>query len=360
MCIVLFTTAHPDYALILIDNRDGYILRPTSRPHWWTHPATGQRVLSSRDLQRAEKGTWMGITKSGLFAVLTNYREADSLDASRPAQGVKSRGGMVTAWLGGGLGDSVRDGVRRLVRDGGVQAVGGFSMVCGKLRRKNAGLAVVSNRAAHADEVPLVASRRGETWGLSNTTFDAEARWPKVEAGTDLLRDAVQAAVETGSREDELVDRLFRLLDTDTLPATDPDMPFEQVARLLMHTIFVPPLGNEKQREAMREAQAKGPAGWAEDEDEDEGSLRSVEEMLLEQEQEQEQQQPGASAQASKPFETGLYGTQRQTVLLVDWRGRVKLVERALWDRNGHMIPRGRGDVVHEFQIESWDEDDAA
>ncbi|GAB0141616.1 hypothetical protein EsHS_00002203 [Epichloe bromicola] len=344
MCIVLFTTAHPDYALILIDNRDEFILRPTSRPHWWTHPATGQQVLSSRDLQRAEKGTWMGITKNGLFAVLTNYREANTHDASHPVHGIKSRGGMVTAWLAG-LGDSVKDGVHHLVKDGGVKGVGGFSMACGKLRKNNAGIAIVSNRAAHADEVPLVARQRGETWGLSNTAFDARVKWPKVESGTDLLRDTIQAAVDARCSEDDLVASLFGILDIDTFPATEPDMPFEQMTALLRHTIFVPELGNEAHREAMEEARAKGKAEWAEDE----GSLKAVEEILLE-------QQPEVSAPAANGFATGLYGTQRQTVMLVDWQGRVKVVERALWDRNGHKIPRGQGDVVHEFQIEEWDE----
>ncbi|KAG6009718.1 hypothetical protein E4U21_001466 [Claviceps maximensis] len=374
MCIVLFTTAHPDYSLILLDNRDEFILRPTSRPHWWTQPATGRQVLSARDLQRAEKGTWMGVTKDGLFAVLTNYREVNTNDASHPVHGIKSRGGMVTAWLAGsGDSDSVKDGVQHLVEDGGVKGVGGFSMVCGKLRRNNPSIAIVSNRAEHADEVPLVGHTRGETWGLSNTTFDAEPPWPKVELGRELLRAAVQAAVDKKTKkkrqqkkqngeeeeeaeeeeeeeddfsENDLINSFFDVLDTNTFPATHADMPFAQVTGLLRHTIFVPELGDEARKLAMKEAQAKGKSEWAEDE----ASLKAVEEILLE-------QQPEVSAQASNGFEVGMYGTQRQTVMLVDWQGRVKFVERALWDRNGHRIPRGEGDVAHEFQIESWDDE---
>jgi len=38
MCIAIATTAHPDYALIVADNRDEFISRPTSQPHWWTPP----------------------------------------------------------------------------------------------------------------------------------------------------------------------------------------------------------------------------------------------------------------------------------------------------------------------------------
>ena len=128
MCIVVITTAHPKYPLIVIDNRDEFILRPTSRPHWWStrasrqpsrtptpdvstqqtdvhgQPPNGdseeiQHILSSRDLQRAERGTWLGITKSGHFSVLTNYRELNPSRLCQPISGQKSRGAMVTSWL---------------------------------------------------------------------------------------------------------------------------------------------------------------------------------------------------------------------------------------------------------------------
>ncbi|KHO01599.1 BMR1-like protein [Metarhizium album ARSEF 1941] len=344
MCIVLFTTAHPDYPLILIDNRDEFILRPTSRPHWWTHPTSGELVLSSRDLQRAEKGTWLGITKSGVFAVLTNYREANAYDASRPVHGRRSRGAVVTAWLAG-LGNSIKDGVQRLVEDDGVKGVGGFSLVCGKLRKRGEGIAVISNRAEDADQVPIVAGQRGETWGLSNTTFDAEVAWPKVEMGTRMLRATVQRAAEDKASEADLIKDLFKVLDTDTFPAIRAGTSFQEITGLLRHSIFVPELGDESQRESMDAARAKGKATWARDE----GKLKAVEEILLE-------QQPELSAPAANGFETGTYGTQRQTVVLVDWDGNVKMVERALWDRNGHGIGRGDGDVVIEFAIEGWDE----
>ena len=347
MCIVLFTTAHPDYSLILIDNRDEFILRPTSRPHWWKHPVSGEVVLSSRDLQRAEKGTWLGITRSGRFAVLTNYRETNTHDATHPVCGLKSRGGMVTAWLAG-LGDgSIQDGVHQLVKDQGVKGVGGFSMVCGKLRKDIGGIAIVSNRAAHVDDVPIVAQRRDETHGLSNTMFDSKVAWPKVDAGKTVLDETIKEALKSKLSEAHLVDKLFGILDQDTLPPRPPDTSFEETVLQLKETIFVPPLGNEAAIKEMSDSKTKGLAPW----EEDESSLRSVEEILADQD-------PAAAsaAHAANGFSSGLYGTQRQTVILVDLEGNVKLVERALWDRNGNQIPRGEGDIEFSFQIEGWEE----
>ncbi|PNY23586.1 Uncharacterized protein TCAP_06472 [Tolypocladium capitatum] len=345
MCIVLFTTAHPGYALILIDNRDEYILRPTSRPSWWTHPTAGHKVLSARDLQRAEKGTWLGITETGILAVLTNYREVDS--ASLPIHGVKSRGVIVNAWLGGLADDGIKAGVRRLVEDGGVKGVGGFSMVSGKLRRKQDGIAIVSNRAGHADDVPLVGHRRGETWGLSNTVFDDPAEWPKVTAGKSLLNDVVSEAVSKKSSQEELIEGLFSVLDTGTLPPRRPEMGFEEYVSQLKHTIFVPAIGDEPHRQAMREAMAKGRMDWASMN----GDGKTVEELVVE-------RRPDSNGSPETPafFETGMYGTQRQTVMLVDWDGNVTFIERALWDVNGHEIPKGEGDVVFRFKIQGWDE----
>ncbi|KAG5913301.1 hypothetical protein E4U42_001296 [Claviceps africana] len=170
--------------------------------------------------------------------------------------------------------------------------------------------------------------------------------------GTGLLRDAVGAAVEDGCGEEELVRRLFRLLDTDTLPDTDPGTPFARVTDLMRHTIFVRELGDEAHRAAMREARARGRADGAGEEGGEEGSWKAVEERPLEQ-----QDEADAGASSSNGFETGVYGTQRQTVMLVDWQGRVKFVERALWDANGNRIPRGQGDVVYEFEIEAWDDE---
>lgn len=347
MCIVLFTTTHPDYALVLIDNRDEYILRPTSRPHWWTHGTSGRRVLSARDLQRAEKGTWLGLTDDGFLAVLTNYREMIVDDTKHPVHGVKSRGGMVTAWLGGVPEESVTDGVHHLVKDGGVKGVGGFSMVCGKLRKKSQGIAIVSNRCGGVDDVPIVAKERGEIWGLSNAAFEASGtgeEWPKIRLGKELLTEVIIESVSKKLSQEEFITGLFSVLSKDTLPANDGNTSFIEYINQLKHSIFIPPIGDEVHRTAMNEAKAKGRAEWATDDQ------AAAEELAVE-------GQPDPSPSPMMGFETGLYGTQRQTVVLVDWEGNVTMVERALWDGNGNEVPRGEGDLKFEFKINGWDDE---
>ncbi|RDA83049.1 hypothetical protein CP532_1462 [Ophiocordyceps camponoti-leonardi (nom. inval.)] len=326
MCIVLFTTAHPGYSLIVIDNRDEYILRPTSRPAWWKLPTTGEDVLSARDLQRSDKGTWFGISRTGVLAVLTNYRE--KVDANQLA---KSRGRIVTAWLGASDEGGLKGRVRRLVEgdDGGLVGVGGFSLVGGRLRKRDGGIAIVSNRARQTHDVPIIDLRQTDTWGLSNTVFDDPNEWPKVKDGKRLLAEAVAEAAASNEDETALLDRLFGVLDTDTLPKRDPQWSLEDYINRLRQTIFVPAIGDETHLAATRQAMARGRSDWT-----------AVEDLAAEQRPESRPVAETASA-----FATGMYGTQRQTVLLVDWDGNVTFVERALWDRNGHEIPKGEGDV---------------
>jgi uncharacterized protein with NRDE domain len=90
MCLYVFAyNVHPRYRLIMASNRDEYYDRPTEKAHFW--PSAPQ-VLAGRDLEMG--GTWMGITKNGRFAALTNYR-----DSSSQVVNANSRGTLVSNYL---------------------------------------------------------------------------------------------------------------------------------------------------------------------------------------------------------------------------------------------------------------------
>lgn len=288
----------------------------------------------------------MGLSKDGLMAVLTNYRETDIKDQYHPIHAAKSRGGMVTAWLGTSPEESLTDSVHKLVKDDGVKGVGGFSMVCGKLRKKSQGIAIVSNRAGNVDEVPIIAKERGEIWGLSNTAFDATGKqeeWAKISIGKKLFREALDNSVSNKSSQDDLISDLFSVLSHDTLPRNENASLVEYISEL-KKSVFIPLIGDEKHRKAMEAAMAKGPGEWATDDQ------IAAEELMSE-------GRPDPSPTPVMGFETGMYGTQRQTVVLVDWEGNVTMVERALWDGNGNAVPQGKGDFKFEFAINGWDDE---
>lgn len=78
MCIAVWTLEHPEYALILGDNRDEFLDRPTQPAHWHSFDKDLQdqegNILSGRD--EAAGGSWFGVNKAGRIALLTNITEA--------------------------------------------------------------------------------------------------------------------------------------------------------------------------------------------------------------------------------------------------------------------------------------------
>lgn len=89
MCLIAWnwqpTSPNP---LLLIANRDEFYARPTAPLHWWQDAP----ILAGRDLQAG--GTWLGISRSGRLAALTNHRDPANVRADAP-----SRGELVSAFL---------------------------------------------------------------------------------------------------------------------------------------------------------------------------------------------------------------------------------------------------------------------
>ena len=251
----------------------------------------------------------------------------------------------MTAWMAADPDMSLRQFVHNMVRDGGIKGVGGFSLMCGKLRRKTERviepLAIISNRNECPDQVSWIASQRDETVGLSNKCFgDSADRWPKIEEGKRLLRKTVMKSYEKGLSEDALVESLLDILDHDDLPCPD-GMGFEELIMQFKKSIFIRPVGDEEHQRQMEESRACAPPVFPGDDD--------LEDMFHSPPPDEE------ARDSSMGFMTGMYGTQRQTVLLVDWDGNVRFTERALFDAWGRDIPRGKGDLTYRFRIDGWD-----
>ena len=179
MClIVLSIKQHPDYPLVVAANRDEFHARPTQNAHWWPDKPD---ILAGRDLQAG--GTWLAVSRSGRFATVTNFRDAQPPD---PAH--RSRGHLVTDFVDGDMSPS--DYLDSIDED----AYAGFNLIVGN---KDA-FAYLSNR-----EEGTRALTTG-TYGLSNALLDGP--WHKVESS----RSALAALVESGDVNEST---LMRLMD---------------------------------------------------------------------------------------------------------------------------------------------------
>ena len=168
MClIVLAWHARADLPLVVAANRDEWRDRAAQPAHWWPdHP----ELLAGRDLQAG--GTWMGITRGGRFAAVTNFR-----DPAERRTTAKSRGGLVTEFLLGS------DSPARFLSNLSARAndYNGFNLILGD----GATLFYYGSR----EGVPR-AIEPG-VHGLSNHTLDEP--WPKVVKGNLAMDSALQA-----------------------------------------------------------------------------------------------------------------------------------------------------------------------
>jgi len=186
MCLILFAyNVHPSYRLILAANRDEFHDRPSQPADFWTrHP----HVLAGIDLK--EKGTWLGATKTGKFAAITNYRDPSSWKADAP-----SRGKLVSRYLTG-----ASDAGKYLKAiSAKAQTYNGFNLLLGD----NDGLFVYSNRGS-------AQKLSGGIHGLSNRLLDTP--WPKIKRGKRLLEEAL------AKKGDELEEALFAMLADRRIP----------------------------------------------------------------------------------------------------------------------------------------------
>lgn len=191
MCLILLGwQVHPEFPCVLAANRDEFHERPTERAHWWSDRPD---ILAGRDLSAG--GTWLGVTRGGRFAALTNFRDAGVQRADVP-----SRGRLVTEELESGR--SIADGLQRL------------RTVCANYNPFNM---IFSDgaRLGVFESVRRDGRELGEgIFGLSNHLLDTP--WPKVLNAKSRLAAAL-ADVHDATR-------LMRLLRDDR-QAPDADLP---------------------------------------------------------------------------------------------------------------------------------------
>lgn len=193
MCLIAFAyRVHPRYSLVVAANRDEFYRRPTAPAAFWSE-CPG--VLAGRDLEQG--GTWLGVTRDGRFAALTNYR-----DPAANRNGARSRGELVRDYLCGAL--APREYLERARAAGG--DYNGFNLLAGDA----GGLWYYSNRT------DVVAEVAPGVHGLSNHLLDTS--WPKVAKAKAGL------AACLGGSEEALAAGLFALL-ADDAPAPDAALP---------------------------------------------------------------------------------------------------------------------------------------
>ena len=156
MCLILVAwRRHAAFPLVVAANRDELHARPASSAAFWEDQPG---ILAGRDLQA--RGTWLGVSRNGRFASVTNYRGGH--DPNAP----ESRGALVSRFL---LGDA---SAKKYVEEINTSMYSGFN---------------------------LLASDRDELWWLTNRGDGARRLDPGFYALGNLLLDTPEV-MEVKSR----------------------------------------------------------------------------------------------------------------------------------------------------------------
>ena len=185
MCLVLFAfEPESSRPLVVAANRDEFYARPAKSAHFWDD---APEILAGRDLSAG--GTWLGVSRRGRFAAVTNFAE-DAPDE----RANKSRGELVEQFLK--TTTSAHDFAHHIAgRD-----YRGFNL----LIFDGSKLVYTSNRGTTQDLDAGI-------YGLANAELGAS--WPKVVVGTNALDRAVAEGASTAA--------LIHLLSDDAQPRDD-------------------------------------------------------------------------------------------------------------------------------------------
>ncbi len=180
MCLIaLAYRAHPRYPFIVAANRDEFLDRATAPARFWPE---APHILAGKDLRAG--GTWMGVTRFGRFAAITNHRDMRRAPVVGP-----SRGLLALAALDA---DPPRDGVDRE----------GYNLIYGTFDALRYRCNITEVDVALAPGLH----------GLSNAVLDTP--WPKVTKAVEGLRQALHA-------DEPDSEHLFSLLADETVADAD-------------------------------------------------------------------------------------------------------------------------------------------
>lgn len=211
MCLLVFAwRSHPDYPLVLVGNRDEFYTRRTRPASWWGHAVS---LLAGHDEEAG--GTWLGITRRGRFAALTNVRAPTERNPHAP-----SRGALVLSALQA----PQRSGEWLETQAPRTAAFNGYNLLVGDVLPNHSGadgsaLHYYSNRLEQAPE-PLAPG----IYGLSNGFLDTP--WPKVTRAVGAFACTIAAGVA--------LEPLIRLMEPrdeardSELPATGVPLDWER------------------------------------------------------------------------------------------------------------------------------------
>ena len=209
MCLIFLSyNQHPKYSFIAVANRDEFFERPAKQlDSWKEHPD----IIAGKDLQ--EGGTWLGVSKTGHFSMLTNYRDMHNIKANAP-----SRGKLVLDYLISKINPA--DYLEALFSSASMY--NGYNILLGTF----------NDPWYYSNQNDKIVQLGTGSYGLSNALLDTG--WAKVNQGKKAFNRIL---------EDEQLDTeaLFSMMQSETLAQDDelPDTGIGYEKEKLLSSMFI-------------------------------------------------------------------------------------------------------------------------
>ena len=167
MCLIIFAhQVNDNYPLVLSANRDEFFSRKSREAQFWEDEVDCSNLLAGKDLRAG--GTWIGITRDGKVAAITNLRSN-----TEDIQAFLSRGELTLKYLIGK--ESPYDFAKSIVRS--LSSYRGFNLLLGNKKE----LVFLNSK-----ERSILTLGPG-IYAFSNHTLNSN--YPKVNRGKDKLAE---------------------------------------------------------------------------------------------------------------------------------------------------------------------------
>ncbi|SCW02353.1 LAFE_0F04566g1_1 [Lachancea fermentati] len=231
MCILMATTAHPKYSLILISNRDEFYERKTHLS-CLNHD---DFILSPFDMSSNSKGeqshgTWCGVNKEGKVGVILNLRLSDSTKTATsktpfsrgaiPIEYLQDKGSDFQDW------NSYKKFNKHYPY---LSETGSFNFFYGDSRVGAYKVidSLGNDYSVLTDTNPYMV--------ISNDLVNSSEKWGKVKLAEDLLHKMVLSSLD--DEEDIILEKCFALASNSVQ-----DQPATKQEAITSACIYVPPL----------------------------------------------------------------------------------------------------------------------
>ncbi len=189
MCLLLISyKSHPEFKLIVAANRDEFYNRPALKAGYWQED---NNILAGKDLLGG--GTWLGITKQGKFAAITNYRDMSDIKPDAP-----TRGDLTLKFLSENI--SAEEYGKKISEN--ASDYNGYNLIFGNIED----MFYYSNKS-----LKLLKLTPG-IYGLSNHLLDTP--WPKVKKSKLSFSEVLNSG-------DVTPNDIFKILSDSSIPADD-------------------------------------------------------------------------------------------------------------------------------------------